>query len=662
MNRNTIIGLVLILGLFILWGQFMPKEEIETATATEEQTDDKSKQAKESPEPIVKNNKPDEQVLITGFEQSTPQDSKSEYQQLRKQFGVFVHSSQGDEEFITVENEVMKMRFTTKGGRVYSVELKDYRTYDTSQPVILFDSDSTRFGYIFNSIYPVLLDTIWTHQEVQINTNDFYFQSILPEAYSGSNSIIVSKDDSLTFKFRLYPDASNNKINSDKYLEFVYTVYGNQYMIDYSLNLKDLKGAVSPLIGDVFKLDWKAHLRQQERTQDRLNGTTIQYREDYESKSEYDYLSENSDDSLTIINGRLRWVSMKQRFFATTLISRNSFLKKPTLIQYFEKAPSDTNYLQTMKVDLEIPINNVDNSSSQFSFYFGPLKYKTLRSYDLGLERQIPLGWSFPYILSWINRFAVIPVFDWLGGYGWNYGIVILLLTIMLKIVLFPIAYKTYRSTAKMRVLKPEIDEISKKFPKKEDSMKKQQATMALYKKAGVNPMAGCVPMLLQFPILIALFRFFPSSIELRQQSFLWAHDLSSYDSIARLPFEIPFYGDHVSLFTLLMTVSTIIYTWMNNQMMSSSQQMPGMKTMMYLMPIMFLGIFNNYASGLSYYYFLANIITFGQMFVIRRTINEDKIYKKLQEHKKKPKKQSGFQKRLDEAAKKRNKPHGKKK
>ena len=313
-----------------------------------------------------------------------------------------------------------------------------------------------------------------------------------------------------------------------------------------------------------------------------------------------------------------------------------------------------------MMITLDVPVQGFDASKTDLRFYFGPNDYNILRSYDLELERQIPLGWSF-FLLQWINRFAVIPVFTWLGSYGWNYGIVILMLTIMLKIVLFPIAYKTYRSTAKMRVLKPEIDEISKKFPKKEDSMKKQQATMALYKKAGLNPMAGCVPMLLQFPILIALFRFFPSSIELRQQSFLWAHDLSSYDSIATLPFEIPFYGDHVSLFTLLMTVSTIIYTWMNNQMMSSTQQMPGMKTMMYLMPIMFLGIFNNYASGLSYYYFLANVITFGQMFVIRRTINEDKIYKKLQENKKKPKKQSGFAKRLEDAAKKRKNPPKKK-
>jgi YidC/Oxa1 family membrane protein insertase len=290
----------------------------------------------------------------------------------------------------------------------------------------------------------------------------------------------------------------------------------------------------------------------------------------------------------------------------------------------------------------------------EMSFYFGPNKYSTMRAYKLDLEKQIPLGWSF-FLIQWINRFAVLPVFNFLGSFGWNYGITILVLTILLKILLFPITYKTYMSSARMRVLKPEVDELSEKFPKKEDAMKKQQATMALYKKAGVNPMAGCFPVLLQLPILIAMFRFFPASIELRQQSFLWAEDLSTYDSILSLPFEIPFYGDHVSLFTLLMTISTIIYTYINNQMMTTgSQQLPGMKTMMYIMPIMFLGIFNNYASGLSYYYFLVNIITFLQMFVFRRVIDEDKIYKKIQENKKKPVKKSSFQKRLEDAAKKR--------
>jgi YidC/Oxa1 family membrane protein insertase len=286
-------------------------------------------------------------------------------------------------------------------------------------------------------------------------------------------------------------------------------------------------------------------------------------------------------------------------------------------------------------------------------WYYGPNKYKTLKKYDLKLERQVLLGWSF-FLMWGINVYAVLPVFDWLSTYGLNYGIIILILTILLKIVLFPIAYISYKSTAKMRVLKPEIDELATKFPKKEDGLKKQQATMELYKKAGVNPMAGCIPMLLQFPILIAMFRFFPASIELRQEPFLWAHDLSSYDSIFTLPFTIPFYGDHVSLFTLLMTISTLIYTKMNNDMMSSSQQLPGMKTMMYIMPIMFLGVFNNFSSGLSYYYFLANMITFAQMFIIRRTINEDKLHAQIQENKKKIVKKSSFQKRLEDMAKQR--------
>jgi YidC/Oxa1 family membrane protein insertase len=258
--------------------------------------------------------------------------------------------------------------------------------------------------------------------------------------------------------------------------------------------------------------------------------------------------------------------------------------------------------------------------------------------------------------MQWINRFAVIPVFNWLESTNMNYGIIILILTILLKIVLFPIAWKTYISSAKMRILKPEIEEIGLKFPKKDDAMKKQQATMALYKKAGVNPMAGCVPMLLQFPILIALFRFFPAAFELRQQPFLWATDLSSYDSIyswtAQIPLLSQFYGNHISLFTLLMTISTIMYTKMNNDMMGSTQQMPGMKTMMYLMPIMFLGFFNNFSAGLSYYYMLANLFTFAQMFVIRRFVNEDKLHKRIQENKTKPVKKSSFQKRLEDITK----------
>ncbi|MEA3478147.1 MAG: membrane protein insertase YidC, partial [Bacteroidota bacterium] len=389
--------------------------------------------------------------------------------------------------------------------------------------------------------------------------------------------------------------------------------------------------------------------RKQEKAIDRFNAPTIYYKF---NNGEVDYLSESDDDKESLTD-KLKWVSFKQHFFSSTILADGYFVN-PVMETYTNPLPVSDRYLKTMSVAIGIPYQGLAEESNSFRFFFGPNKYQVVRAYKEDLERQIPLGWSF-FLMQWINRFAVLPVFDFLGSLGWNYGLIILILTILLKLVLFPITYRTYKSQAKMRALKPEVDEIAKKFPKKEDSMKKQQATMAMYKKAGVNPMAGCVPMLLQMPILFAMFRFFPSSIELRQQSFLWATDLSSYDSIFDLPFNIPFYGDHVSLFTLLMTVSTIIYTRMNNQMMaSSSQQMPGMKTMMYLMPIMFLGIFNNYAAALSYYYFLANLITFGQMFLIRRTIDEKKIYKQLQENKKKTVKKSGFQKRLEEAAKKR--------
>ncbi|MGM0613874.1 MAG: membrane protein insertase YidC, partial [Bacteroidota bacterium] len=348
------------------------------------------------------------------------------------------------------------------------------------------------------------------------------------------------------------------------------------------------------------------------------------------------------------------WLSFKQRFFNSMLWSKDNSIESADLktVTQVEDPDPSLHYLKTMEAELSVNYKSARDNTAQFAFYFGPNEYPRLNKHKLDMEQMIPLGWGF-FLLNWINRFAVIPVFNYLEGFNFNYGIIILILTILLKLLLFPIAYKTYMSSAKMRVLKPEIEEINKKYPKKDEAMKKQQATMALYKKAGVNPMAGCLPMLLQLPILIAMFRFFPSSIELRGESFLWASDLSTYDSILSLPFSIPFYGDHVSLFTLLMAISTVLYTWVNQQNMNTGQQMPGMKTMMYLMPVMLLFIFNNYASGLSYYYFLANVITFIQMIVIRNFIvDEDAIRAKIQANKKKPVKKSKFQQRLEEAQK----------
>jgi YidC/Oxa1 family membrane protein insertase len=401
-------------------------------------------------------------------------------------------------------------------------------------------------------------------------------------------------------------------------------------------------------------LNWNDNLKRQEKSRNMERMTsTIYYKY---AADKVDYLSETKDEEKYLKNEKIKWLSFKQQFFTATIIADNFFAEPKFRTQTL---PGGNHYLKTMYAEVGVPFTPKDANAVSMSLYFGPNKYYNLRKYKANLEEQIPLGWGF-FLLAWINIYAVIPVFTFFGNFGWNYGIIILILTILLKIILFPIAFKTYKSSAKMRVLKPDIDELTKKFTKKEDALKKQQATMELYKKAGVNPMAGCIPLLLQMPILIAMFRFFPSSIELRQQGFLWATDLSSYDSIWTFPggFTIPYYGDHVSLFALLMTISSIFYTKLNDQMMGSTQQqMPGMKTMMYLMPVMFLFWFNDYSSGLSYYYLLANLLTFAQIYIIRATIDEKKLHAQIEANKKKIVKKSSFQKRLEDMAKKRGYP-----
>ncbi len=410
-------------------------------------------------------------------------------------------------------------------------------------------------------------------------------------------------------------------------------------MLGFHLNLNGMKDVFDP--GTQFLvLNWEDNLNRQEKSlkMERMNSTI--YYKFFGDK--VDYLTETKDQTKDMKNERIKWISFKQQFFSSTLIA-GEFFTDPKIIT--RTLPRDDRYLRSMSAEAGIPFSPSEITSIPMSMYFGPNKFYGLKSYDHGLERQIPLGWSFAP-MAWINIWAVIPVFTFFGNLGWNYGIIILILTILLKIILFPIAFKTYKSSAKMKALKPDIDELTKKFPKKEDAMKKQQATMDLYKRAGVNPMAGCIPLLLQMPILIAMFRFFPSSIELRQQAFLWAKDLSSYDSIYTFPggFSLPWYGNHISLFALLMTISSVIYTRINDQMMGSSQtQMPGMKVMMYMMPVMFLFWFNDYSSGLSYYYLLANLLTFAQVYIIRGTIDEKKLHAQIEANKKKPSQENGI-------------------
>lgn len=626
MSKNNIIGLVVIMAMLIgysLW--MMPsKKEIEESRHRNDSIAavhkaDSIQMVAESAKTVSKA----DTIKAPANSQVNQQPAASD------KFGYFAGSAIPEQKFYIMENDLIRLKISGKGGFIYSAELKNFKRYD-GKALVLFEGDSTVFGFDFN-----------TSDLKSLNTQQLSF---VPAGNVKDSVIRVSGTDSATLALRLYPAMADSSGNA--YIEYVYSMKGNDYMVGFDVRFMNMQPYLAANVRDLV-LNWQADVLQQEKSfKTESSQASIYYMDNTEDVS---YLSETKNDKERLTTA-LKWVSYKDQFFSTTLIADKQ-LESADMETMIHQEDTLSHKMKRMNSAFIVAFDPSSTSQLGFSWYFGPNKYNIQRKYHLNLERQIPLGWSF-FLMQWINRYAVIPVFNILEKANINYGIIILILTVLLKIVLFPIAYKTYLSSAKMRILKPEVEEINAKFPKKEDAMKKQQATMALYKKAGVNPMAGCVPMLLQMPILFAMFRFFPASFELRQQPFLWANDLSSYDSILNLPFTIPFYGDHVSLFTLLMTISTIIYTKINNDMMGSTNQVPGMKTMMYMMPIMFLGFFNSYSSGLSYYYLLANLFTFAQMFFIRRFVSEEKLHARIQENKAKPVKKSSFQKRLEDMAK----------
>jgi len=535
--------------------------------------------------------------------------------------GVFSTSAKGDNEFYTIENDLIILTVSSKGGRAWSALLKDYRTHD-SLPVILFKGDSTVFGYKF-----------FTVDNKLINTNDLYFKA---ENYTGP---IVVTDQASSLTMRL--PAENGA-----FIEYVYTVQPGEYMVDFETRFTGM-GSVIPANVTSLALDWKMYIPQQEKgklNEDTYTGLKYKvYQENVEGLTGGN--QKQKKETVTANLMKTDWIAYKDQFFSTVLIANDYFLNASVSSK---NADPTSKFLRFFESEIGVPYASGETSQVKMRMYFGPNKFSTLKKYNLELEELVYLGKN---IIRWINQYVIIPIFNLLEKFIANYGIIILILTLLIKVVLFPLTHKSFLSQAKMKVMKPMVDEISKKFPNKDDAMKKQQATMELYKKAGVSPMGGCLPMMLQMPILFAMFRFFPASIELRQQSFLWAHDLSTYDSIFNLPFTIPMYGDHVSLFTLLMTASTIITTKISSPT-GGQEQMPGMKTMMYMMPVMFMLILNNFSAGLTYYYFLANVISIIQTQVSQRFVNENDLLKKIEENKKKPVKKSKWQQRLDAAAK----------
>lgn len=634
MNKNSIIGIILIIGILVGWSIWVTPSKEEIARQREYQ------------DSIYRANRARYIQDSIRFVEAQKQAEQFVYQQdnvevtdavMRDKYGVFATAATGEEKTYTIENDVLKLTLSSKGAFVKTMQLKDYRTWD-SLPLIGFDENTTRFNLSFFA------------SNRNINTIDLYFTPYLNNyQYDGDENIVVGEKP-VVFSFRVFADDLGDVLNPNEYIEFKYTLTKDEYMVDFDVKTVNMKNIIASNTNFVT-IDWYADILKQEKAVDRYNGSNVYYKfvsDDVESLSGDRGGEKDGEKDL---RSNLKWLSFKQRFFSYALISKESF-NSAVIGMKTDIRQQNPRYLKTMYATVDVPFDGLSATNEMpMQFYFGPNSLKIMDKYDIDLDKQIPLGGKF---VGWINRYIVVNVFNWLGSYGWNYGIVILVLTVIIKLALMPFAFKSYQSTAKMRVLKPEIEEINAKYPDEKDNLKKQQATMDLYKKAGASPTSGCLPMLLQLPILWAIFRFFPASIELRQQPFLWADDLSTYDSILDLGFNIPFYGDHVSLFTLLMTVTTILYTYINNKQMAATNQqgMKGMKVMMYIMPIMFLGLFNSYSAGLSYYYMLVNIITFLQMYLFRVFLDDEKLRKKIELAKQRPVKKSAFQKRLEELQK----------
>jgi YidC/Oxa1 family membrane protein insertase len=590
MDKNTYTGFFLI--VLIMLGSYFLLKPTDAQLKKEKSLQDSIKRVAATKTPVA-TVKADTAKKITAVVDSAL---------LKTPFGA---ATLGSEKLITIENKELKIKLSTRGGRVYSVELKNYKTFD-KKPLILFDGDKDHFGLIFRA------------QDKPINTDELYFT---PSAAG----LTVAEKDSSSITMRLNYSAT-------QYIDYVYSLKGTGYKVGLSIKPTGLDNVIAN--SGTLNLDWAASLHKQEK--------------DMKQERQYSsiwYLDTNDDDShlssdeqKDITDKKLQWVSFKQHFFSSILISKPGFNKASLT------ASTDTsNHTDVKQLKASLVLARNTDGSVPMEFYFGPNRYKTLSEQGYNLQKNVDMGWG---PLKYINRFAVLPVFNVLQKFNLNYGLIILALTVVLKLVLSPLTYKSYLSMAKMRILKPEMDEIKAKVGEDNPTLL-QQEYLKLYKKAGVNPLGGCLPLLIQMPIVFAFFRFFPGLFELRGESFLWMHDLSTYDSVISFT---PIFGvDHISLMCLLMTISTLVYTYFNNQISGATGQM---KYIGYITPVIFLITLNNFPSGLNYYYFLANMLTFAQQYLIRLMVDDKKIHAQIQENKKKPeekKKKSGFQAKMEE-------------
>ena len=628
MDKNTVIGLLLIFGLFLGFSFYQSNRNKKIREEQEEMMAQEAAKQKQEQETGTLS-------LAEDTLAAEPVTTENDFVK------AFSNPQVANDNDYVVETEKAIYKFSKKGGYLKSAILKDVYRYtpkdSAKKQLELFEGGSNEMGI-----------NLMLRDQTEISTKDCYF-------VSDKDDTLVVNGKNTTLILRLYPNQKGDSVQCDmldntSYIEYIYTFKNDDYKFGFKVRFVNMEQYLYANKHD-YTLTWAAQPKSVEKNYDyEKNITSIYYMDNVNDVNNLDERKTDKKD----FTSPLKWVSFKQQFFTTCLIVDDEPFQSGLLaVTAMDK--EENVVLKDCEANLDFEIADLNKGDFGMSMYVGPNQYKLLKTYGLKLERQVPLGWGF-FLLQWINRFIIIPIFNWLDSYGMSYGLIILILTIFIKIVVLPVSYKTYMSSAKMRALKPEIEVINARYPKDEDMMKKQQATMSLYRSAGVSPAGGCVPMLLQMPILIAMYRFFPAAYELRQQAFLWAEDLSTYDSIWDFGHNVPLYGDHMSLFTILMTIATIVYTWLNNKLMSPTQgnkdQQRMMNIMMYMMPIMFLFMFNNFASALTYYYLLFNLATFLQMFIFRFAVNEDKLRAKLQENMKKPVKKSKWQLKMEEMQK----------
>ncbi len=621
-DLNSLIGFVLLGAIMIYYfytNQPTP-EQLEQQRA--EQVQDSIE--KSSPVSQPENAAFDQQIKQAPV---NPSDSIA-YAQSQNRLGAFAYSaglpSATDQETV-IENELVKITISNKGGQITEVLLKNFKTYNMLPLYVIKDQNAS------------LNLSFATQDNRNLQTKDLYFEPTFSN--NGDNQVLSMK----------------LKVSRDNYLEYRYELKPDDYMLDFAIRTQGMESAINT--SQAINLDWQLKSFRTEKSVKYENQyTDLRYLEN----GSFEYMNAMSDEDQEDVKN-VNWVAFKQQFFASILLAEDKFesakLTSKNLVQ-----DEDIDTVYTKKYEALIPLQAKNGELAyNMNMYYGPVDYDVLSKYEgKQLDRVVSLGWG---IFRWINKYVFIPVFSVLSSFIGSFGIVIILMTIVVRIIMSPVVYKSYLSSAKMKVLRPEMQEINEKYKGKENAMKRQQETMAIQRKAGVNPLSGCIPALIQMPVFFALFRFFPANIDIRQHGFLWADDLSAYDEVLQLPFKIPFYGDHVSLFPILASIAIFFYMQMTQSQQMNMQQpqqegMPDMQKMMKMMmwfsPIMMMFFFNTYASSLSLYYFVSNLLTIAIMLVIKHFIlNEDKIHAQIQENKKRPeKKKSAFRQRLDDAMK----------